>query len=674
MSSLGPADIAAAATIRKHLGRYDTDWIFDPRRCKASLGDLLVNVYGEEHGDGTEGRLVINILAAAATCGVPGDLVRHRDGQSPLPLEALFRKWERCLCRTEGKSPELAVRAIALWAAVFAVELPPHPREPSPPRLVATEDAWVDAAPPVPQPQAHQPALPSPPQQLPAMWRWLLGGVAVMLLVAAATLATTDAGKDARVWLSSLIKVDPPQPRATALGVDAERTYGVGDEVELTTSFSRPVAVTGTPRIHFRIAGDPTPRFARFQTGDGSPVLTFAWEVARGIEGMGIDVGASPTIELAGGTIVDAATRVAAGLDLREAVPENLADVRIDSQPPRVRTVDLPPPRGYRVGDTLEFAVEFTEPVLLTGSPSLELRLGEAVRQTDVGVHPDGKRLTFRYTVQPEDATSAGVTATRLLLESARIADRAGNEAETAFAAARSDGVRIVLPAAADWIEVVLPRGRLRLRLVAAGRQEIPAEMLQEWQPYAKAYRRPTTLVIDRPFYIGEAEVSREEFLDVVGRPPAVGAAPGVVLPPSDDPQWQRPATDVPWSDAIRFCNILSEREGLRPCYLVEPAAGGSTEPRVTQLKDGNGFRLPLPDEWVYACLTNRDLRGMTSGVSEWSDLEPGATFPFAHGGHDGGPKQGPTFLLRPDRPESPQDCGFRLVRSAGQTGAPPRP
>jgi hypothetical protein len=122
----------------------------------------------------------------------------------------------------------------------------------------------------------------------------------------------------------------------------------------------------------------------------------------------------------------------------------------------------------------------------------------------------------------------------------------------------------------------------------------------------------------------------------------------------------------VPWSDAIRFCNALSAREGLRPCYRVEEAPGSGAAPRVTRLAESDGFRLPLPEEWVYACLTGRDLRGMTTGVMEWSDLRPGEQFPFVHGGYDGGPKQGPTFLLRLAPTDSPEDCGFRIARSTG--------
>lgn len=213
-----------------------------------------------------------------------------------------------------------------------------------------------------------------------------------------------------------------------------------------------------------------------------------------------------------------------------------------------------------------------------------------------------------------------------------------------------------------DRVNVALPSSLMTLLLVAAGRREIPDEDLRAWPQYEKEYRRPRELVVTSPFYMGDGEVTLAEFMDVLGRPPGAEDAAGAVLPPPDAPAWQRPATGVPWIDAIRFCNALSEREGLRPCYRVETAAGAAGETKVTRDGIADGFRLPTPDEWVYACLTNDKLRGMTEGVMEWSDLEPAAVSPFKHGGWDGGPKQGPTFLLRGS---TTRDCGFRIVRDA---------
>ncbi|QEE62474.1 formylglycine-generating enzyme family protein [Salinibacterium sp. dk2585] len=57
----------------------------------------------------------------------------------------------------------------------------------------------------------------------------------------------------------------------------------------------------------------------------------------------------------------------------------------------------------------------------------------------------------------------------------------------------------------------------------------------------------------------------------------------------------RRPAVEVSWLRAIRFCNAASEWEGLDPAYSVDGED-------VMWHVDSDGYRLPTEAEWEHAC------------------------------------------------------------------------
>jgi len=180
-------------------------------------------------------------------------------------------------------------------------------------------------------------------------------------------------------------------------------------------------------------------------------------------------------------------------------------------------------------------------------------------------------------------------------------------------------------------------------------------------------------------FYMSKYEVTFDEYDEFCeatakGKPPDSGFGRGI-----------RPVIDASWYDAVEYCNWLSEKEGLTPCY------SGSGE-NISCNFNANGYRLPTEAEWEYAARGGNNHDGYeysgsnTAGDVGWyysnsgSETHPvGGKSPNSLGLYDmsgnvwewcwdwyGGDYYSSTSLVDPEGPDS---GSYRVLRGGSWDG-----
>ena len=95
----------------------------------------------------------------------------------------------------------------------------------------------------------------------------------------------------------------------------------------------------------------------------------------------------------------------------------------------------------------------------------------------------------------------------------------------------------------------------------------------------------PHLVQITHAFALSETEVTQAQYQTVMG-----GNLQASAIDMADSAL--RPVEQVSWSDAARYCNKLSDRGGLTPCYQIN-----GDDARWPDLRCP-GYRLPTEAEW----------------------------------------------------------------------------
>ncbi len=125
-----------------------------------------------------------------------------------------------------------------------------------------------------------------------------------------------------------------------------------------------------------------------------------------------------------------------------------------------------------------------------------------------------------------------------------------------------------------------------------------------------RSVEQPVHMVnVTKAFYVARYEVTFDQYGEF-----HAATRSGSPLP--DDGGWghgNRPVTNVTWYDAVAYCNWLSEKVGLAPCY-----SSGGIATRCDFA--ASGYRLPTEAEWEYTARGGPRSQGFTHAGSDDAD------------------------------------------------------
>jgi formylglycine-generating enzyme len=126
--------------------------------------------------------------------------------------------------------------------------------------------------------------------------------------------------------------------------------------------------------------------------------------------------------------------------------------------------------------------------------------------------------------------------------------------------------------------------GKEQLKVLRKNMVYIPGGKFMMGQPVESdaLIGKPLHQVTLSPYYIHRYEVTQALWAEIMGTVPSNFTGENL------------PVEQVNWTECVDFCNKLSQRDGLTPCYKV-------TGEKVTCNFQADGYRLPTEAEWEFA-------------------------------------------------------------------------
>jgi hypothetical protein len=271
-----------------------------------------------------------------------------------------------------------------------------------------------------------------------------------------ATVRDAD-GRDARLALPApgapgslaanrALVLDGVAPVVVGVGSStANGSYRAGATIAIQVTFSEPVTVSGgTPTLLLETGA--TDRSATYVSGSGTATLTFNYVVQAGDASPDLDYASTSALAAGGATLRDGVGNAAVLTLAAPGASGSLGAAKaivIDNVAPTVVRVTSGLPDGhYPAGATIDVRVVFSEPVVVTGTPTLAIDAGNGPVPRNYTSGSGTTTLVFNLVIGVDDYIEklAYDSTAALALAGGTIKDLAGNAANLTLPAPGGPG------------------------------------------------------------------------------------------------------------------------------------------------------------------------------------------------------------------------------------------
>ena len=203
------------------------------------------------------------------------------------------------------------------------------------------------------------------------------------------------------------------------------KTYTESEVISFLVATNKEVTITGLPTLNFNLGGNI--KSADYVNGSGTDTLTFSYTIVSldedldGIELIGMD--------LHSGTITDKDS-----LELNLNLPSSsTSNVKVKTSSAEIILIIPPVSKTYINGEILEFEIQFSEEVHITGTPSLELDINGSTLEAAYTSGSTSDKIKFQFLIPTGLLDSNGILLNSIKLNSGSIVDSVNIIADLAF-------------------------------------------------------------------------------------------------------------------------------------------------------------------------------------------------------------------------------------------------